>query len=341
MIVSTLALIEEVSVALTVTVPLQVLPAPVAAPSWALVMRAWLLPVIVLKLFAPPPAKPAAKPLPTAAAIAAAIDLELIVPLLAELTSRLPEGSTEAKFASSALVLRRIVLVANEMPIEGAKAAPPLKLAAREAPTAVASMLAASVARIVRSVLTRLELLPTAALPLMVALVLAAMTLVASLPAPLRATAPPPLAAATAAETATTSALMLALWLASTRMAPPAVMELRGLPLAPEIVAEIRLPSPLLVRLGLPPETAALPWVAPMKLRAMLTPMLAAAALPPVPPATAAETAMILALIVPGELASTLILPALMIEGLAIEAVVSPRMVLVAEAPPPATPREF
>ena len=168
-IVSTLALIEEVSVALTVTVPLQVLPAPVAAPSWALVTRAWLLPVIVLKLFAPPPAKPAAKPLPTAAAIAAAIELELIVPLLAELTSRLPEGSTEAKFASSALVLRRTVLVANEMPIDGASEAPPLKLTAREAPTAVASMLAASVARIVRSVLTRLELPPTAELPLMVA----------------------------------------------------------------------------------------------------------------------------------------------------------------------------
>ena len=134
---------------------------------------------------------------------------------------------------------------------------------------------------------------------------------------------------------------MVALWLASTRMAPLAVKELRGLPLVPEIVAEMRLPSPLLVRVGLPPETAALPWVAPMKLRAMLTPMLGAPALPPVATATAAETAMILALIVPGELASTLILPALMIEGLAMEAVVSPRMMLVAEAPPPATPREF
>ena len=60
-IVSTLALIEEVSVALTVTVPFQVLPGPVAAPMLALVMRAWLLPVMVLKLLAPPPAKPALK----------------------------------------------------------------------------------------------------------------------------------------------------------------------------------------------------------------------------------------------------------------------------------------
>jgi hypothetical protein len=99
------------------------------------------------------------------------------------------------------------------------------------------------------------------------------MTLVASLPAPLRATAPE-LAAATAAETATTSALMVALLLASTRMAPLAVKVPRGVPLGPAIVAEIRLPSPLLAMLGLPPDTPGLPWVAPMKLRAMLTPML-------------------------------------------------------------------
>ena len=322
LIVSTLALIEEVSVALTVTVPFQ---AVEAEPRLALVTRAWLLPVIVLKLFAPPPAKPAAKPLPTAAAIAAAIDLELIAPLLVEVIETLPVGRTEAKFASSALVLRRIVLVAKEMPIDGATAAPPLKLAAREAPTAVASMLAVSEARIVRSVPTKL--LPVAPLPVMVAVVLVAMTLVASLPAPLRATAPE-LAAATAAETATTSALMVALLVASTRMAPLAVKVPSGLALVPEMVAEMRLPSPPLARLGLPPERAGLPWVAPMKLRAMLTPMLAAPALPLVPPPTAAATAMILALIVPGELARTLSLPPLMIEGLAIEAVVSPRMVL-------------
>ena len=324
LIVSTLALIEEVSVALTVTVPFQ---AVEAEPRLAPVTRAWLSPVIVLKLLAPPPARPAEKPLPTATAIAAAIDLALIVPLFVEVIETLPVGRTEAKFASSALVLRRMVLVASEMPIDGAPAAPPLKLAAREAPTAVASMLATSEARIVRSVLLRLELLPEAELPAMVAVVLVAMTLVASLPAPLRATVPE-LAAATAAETATTSALMVAVLVASTRMAPVAVRVPRGLAVVPEMVAEMRLPSPLLAKVGLPPERAGLPWVAPMKLRAMLTPMLAAPALPPVPPLPAAETAMILALIVPGELARTLSLPALMIEGLAMEAVVSPRMVL-------------
>ena len=121
------------------------------------------------------------------------MDLELIVLLLVELTSTLPLGSTEAKFASSALVLRRMVLVANEMPIAGAKESPPLKLAAREAPTAVASMLAASLARTVRSVLTRLEVLPLAELPLPEAIVLVAMTLVASLPAPLEGAALPAL----------------------------------------------------------------------------------------------------------------------------------------------------
>ena len=129
---------------------------------------------------------------------------------------------------------------------------------------------------------------------------------------------------------------MVATWLASNRMAPLAVKVLRGLPLAPEIAAEVRLPSPLLVRVGLPPETAGLLCVAPIKLRAMPTPMLAAPSAAP-----AADTAMILALIVPGELASTLSLAALMIEGLAIEAVVSPRIVLCAEAPPPAKPTEF
>ena len=153
LMVCTFALIEEVSVARTVTVPFQVVP---DAPRLALLTRAWLLPVIVLKLFAPPPARPAEKPLPTAAAMAAAIDSALIVPLLVEVIETLPVGRTEAKFASSALVLRRIVLVASERPIDGATAVPPLKLAARDAPTAIASMLAASEARIVRSEPTRL-----------------------------------------------------------------------------------------------------------------------------------------------------------------------------------------
>ena len=161
----------------------------------------------------------------------------------------------------------------------------------------------------------------------MVAVVLVAMTLVASLPAPLRATAPE-LAAANAAETATTSAMMVAVLLASTRMAPLVLKLPSGLPLVPEMVAEIRLPSPPLARVGLPPDTPGLPWVAPIKLRAILTPMLAAPPLPPLPPPTAAETAMILALIVPGELARTLSLPALMIEGLAIAALLSPKMEL-------------
>ena len=340
LIVSTLALIEEVSVALTVTVPFQ---AVEAEPRLAPVTRAWLSPVIVLKLFAPPPATPAEKPLPTAAAIAAAIDLALIVPLLVELTSTLPLGRTEAKFASSALVLRRIVLVANEMPIDGATAAPPLKLAAREAPTAVASMLAVSEARIVRSVLTRLELLPAAESPLMVALVLAAMTLVASLPAPLRATAPPPPAAATAAETATTSALMVALWLASTRMAPPDVKVFLGLPVAPEMVADIRLPSPLLAMVGSPPETPPLPCVAPMKLRAMLMPMLAAR--PVDPAATATLTVSTLALIKEVSVALTVTEP--FQEGeeeprlaLVMRAWLLPVIVLKLLAPPPLRPAE-
>jgi hypothetical protein len=61
-----------------------------------------------------------------------------------------------------------------------------LMLTARDAPTAVASMLAASVARTVRLVPRRLAVLLLAELPLTLAVVLVAMTLLASLPAPLK-----------------------------------------------------------------------------------------------------------------------------------------------------------
>jgi hypothetical protein len=110
--------------------------------------------------------------------MAAAMDLEVMVPLVPEVTSTLPEGRTEVKLVSSALVLRLMVLLASDTPIEGAtlKSEEPM-LAAREAPMAVASMVAESVARTVRLVLRRVAVLPLTELPLMVALALVATTM--------------------------------------------------------------------------------------------------------------------------------------------------------------------
>ena len=323
--VSTMAVMAEVSDAVTLMLPFQVVE---TEPRLALVISAWLVPVMVLKLLAPPPDRPKA-PFPTAAEMAAAMDLELMVPLFRELTSTLPVGRTELKLVSSALVLRLMVLLASDTPMEGAtlKSEEPM-LAAREAPLAVASMVAESVARAVRLVLLRLAVLPLMELPLMVALVLVAMTLVASLPAPLRAKPVPLEAEATAAETATTDASIVAVWEASAARTPAMLSVFRPLPAGPEITALIRFPAPLFEIEGLPPETPGFPWLAPMKLREMLTPTLAAPALPLPVPAPAAEMAKILASIEPAALTLTLRFPALVMDGVSMEALVSPKIVL-------------
>ena len=91
---------------------------------------------------------------------------------------------------------------------------------------------------------------------------------------------------------------MVAVWEASAAMAPVMLSEFRPLPAGPEITALIRLPSPSLAIEGLPPESAGFPWRAPMKLRAMLTPTLAAPALPLSVAAIAAETRMVAAAVI-------------------------------------------
>ena len=176
-------------------------------------------------------------------------------------------------------------------------------------------------------------------------------TLVASAPAPESETAPPvELASPTAALPAATLVWRLALLVAPTCTAP---LLTRSTLVR---LACSRLPWPpaaLVTAWGFPPDASALPWVAPMKLRARATPIDAWSATSPlVPPAATPTTLAVISLL---SLASTLMLP---VRGMGEPAVplppevlprperltpstsarVSPRMVLKLWAPPPLKP---
>ena len=218
-IASTSLSMVVLSVAVTVNVPaIGALSTPRSLSS----IRAWLVPRMVLMLWAPPPERPTARSLAAAAAIATATEVAWILPVLPLVMATAPALPTppkplpsRRKPCSPAFCRRIRVLSASDSPTAGAAEnwAAGATLTARAAPQAVVVRLLVSLALSVRSPLPRVRVAPSPA-PSTSAVTFCLRVFVASEPAaPLAATPTDPLPVqAMAAEVAPTVASIVLVW---------------------------------------------------------------------------------------------------------------------------------